>query len=1321
MFSSDGSGSGSEYAYNDYGQVTRATNPNGNVTEYSYFASGPSLGYLQETVAAPGVLDLATRYTTDARGNVTAVTDPRGVRHTTVYNELDWRVASTQAASGASSGGGGSPTTPALGYTSSYLYDANGNLVTERQPFGETGSAATETRYTYGALSELVTTTREIEAGGAVTVERRAYDPNYNLESVIHPEGNETRNVYGPRNLLLSTTRGFGSPEAVVDSYVYNADRERTAYTNGRLQSFATEYDGYGRVARVVDPLGNATVSKYDANGNVVESEHYDPAGTLLAESAGEYDLLNRKTASLEALFDAGDPATEGILRSATVYDAASNVRQTTDALGRTTVSRYDSAERLVETIDPAGNRLVRTLDANGNATLTESVETTPDGGTVTVPYQTAYDALNRPVSRTDALGNMTRTAYDARSNAIRQTDAEGHVTASFYDGLDRRIRAVRPEGISIESAFDGNSRLTRYRDALGNETSWTYDALDRKATTTYPDQTSESYAYDGAGNVTQVADANGSTVTQTYDAANRLTARSVAAGPGIEGITTETYGYDGLSRVVTSESPAAVTSFAYDSLSRMTSESRAVGGGSGSTAKIVSYAHDRVGSVTRATYPSGHEAARTFDPLDRPLGVQAGTAGAGSQAVSYGYRGPDLVQTKALGNGVAGEMAFDGAKRVVGTSYSRPGSSGSSGSSGGSGTAFSETIAWSPRHLKVETTRADLGGRGLLLAYDGAGRVTAADSVPSPQTANNTTPAGGTGSSGGDGFAFAYDAAENLLSRSRSTGLGTETSSLPLDGSGRNRPGEVAGTALTYDANGNLVQKGNQRFHYDYRNRLARVSDAATGATVATYLYDNFNRRLAKTVETQAEVPKTTETVWGGWQNLEEYVSDGSGSTGSATRLASRRTYGLGLDEIVRQETDVDGDGTLETVTVPVYDSTGNLVLSTGPDGRTLERYEYTPYGGRTIFTDLTGPRLEQLRAVEGPGGSTGGGELWLELSEAALPVPLEAAATADTLTVSVDGAVETLTVSQPVLTGREARRRVVLALGTTPAAGAAVELTIPGSALVDESGNEASADITQSFTWPGAGSGSSGSSGSVVFDDTDPRVGLVSTYRDGNPVLTVQLSEEADLAAAATAITLDGAPTAWTLEADRYTLSSTASLPAGTHTLAVSTAALDLAGRGLTEPLELTFSVTANPSGAGCAPGTMCTSANTPFLYEGPKANQVATSTVGNAHGFHGRPVDPETGLVFVRNRFYDPEMGRFISDDPHLYSDGPNTGQFALNSPFVLGDCDGDGSPRVCDGAANPRSGPCRLRALRSGRTRRRSCPRTRLPGGTLRFGR
>jgi RHS repeat-associated protein len=46
-------------------------------------------------------------------------------------------------------------------------------------------------------------------------------------------------------------------------------------------------------------------------------------------------------------------------------------------------------------------------------------------------------------------------------------------------------------------------------------------------------------------------------------------------------------------------------------------------------------------------------------------------------------------------------------------------------------------------------------------------------------------------------------------------------------------------------------------------------------------------------------------------------------------------------------------------------------------------------------------------------------------------------------------------------------------------------------------------------------------------------------------------------------------------------------------------------------------------------------------------------------------------ETGLVYARNRYYDPELGRFISVDPMGYVDGPNVYAFAGNDPANLSD--------------------------------------------------
>ena len=45
---------------------------------------------------------------------------------------------------------------------------------------------------------------------------------------------------------------------------------------------------------------------------------------------------------------------------------------------------------------------------------------------------------------------------------------------------------------------------------------------------------------------------------------------------------------------------------------------------------------------------------------------------------------------------------------------------------------------------------------------------------------------------------------------------------------------------------------------------------------------------------------------------------------------------------------------------------------------------------------------------------------------------------------------------------------------------------------------------------------------------------------------------------------------------------------------------------------------------------------------------------SSVGSPFGFHGQYVDDETGLVYMRARFYDPYTGLFLERDPEAYGD-------------------------------------------------------------------
>jgi RHS repeat-associated protein len=59
------------------------------------------------------------------------------------------------------------------------------------------------------------------------------------------------------------------------------------------------------------------------------------------------------------------------------------------------------------------------------------------------------------------------------------------------------------------------------------------------------------------------------------------------------------------------------------------------------------------------------------------------------------------------------------------------------------------------------------------------------------------------------------------------------------------------------------------------------------------------------------------------------------------------------------------------------------------------------------------------------------------------------------------------------------------------------------------------------------------------------------------------------------------------------------------------------------------------------------------------------VGIGTAGNA--FTGREWDPEIELYYYRARYYDPQTGKFISEDPIGVGDGPNVYQYAYNAPI------------------------------------------------------
>jgi RHS repeat-associated protein len=83
-------------------------------------------------------------------------------------------------------------------------------------------------------------------------------------------------------------------------------------------------------------------------------------------------------------------------------------------------------------------------------------------------------------------------------------------------------------------------------------------------------------------------------------------------------------------------------------------------------------------------------------------------------------------------------------------------------------------------------------------------------------------------------------------------------------------------------------------------------------------------------------------------------------------------------------------------------------------------------------------------------------------------------------------------------------------------------------------------------------------------------------------------------------------------------------------------------------------------------------------------------STGSATNWFRYTGREFDSTGGLYYYRARYYDPEMGRFLSEDPMRFSAGMNFYTYVRNSPLDLTDPTG-----LCGAGKNQQpQPPCTL---------------------------
>jgi RHS repeat-associated protein len=687
------------YTYTPQGYLASVTDTANRTTSYTYDTFGQRISMTDPSGT--------WTYTYDALGRITDTTDPRGRISHTEYNAAGQILRSVQNYAPTHSQNDQN----VYNIVTEYQYDTHGNQTSVKDTYGHI------TQYEYDNADRLM---RTIDADGKIIT--NTYDAAGRLLSTKNALGQITSYTYDASGRLLSTTNPLGISSGGT---AFNVSNNTSVVTNVTGQSTTFYYDKLGRVEKVVDALGNSTLTAYDANGNV-----HTRADQLNRVTTYEYDALNRLIRTIDPL--------GGVTE--TTYDSSGNRIATKDALGKITNYTYDAAGRLVKTTDPLGRETTTTYDQYGRRSAST------DMAEHATSY--AYDLLDRVISTTDPMGNTTYTAYDALGNVLARTDANGHVTSTSYDVLNHPATSTDANGNVTTNTYDAGGNLISVADSLGHTTTYSYDALNRQVAVTDPmgkttrtvydslgrasdklDQNGIAthfeydrigrqvaviinykpaaqanadtnvryeYVYNAVGNRTSVKDAMGNITTYEYDALNRVTKKTDPLGKTWE------YTYDVGGRMISStDAKGQVIQYTYDAVGQLThidypgSEAdvsftynlmgQRIGmtDGLGATTwtydnlnrviaetdpngKTVSYGYDAMGNRTGLTYPDGSVVSYAFDPANQLTGVNGPSA-----SVSYTYDAANRLTGISRNNGVNTTYSRDDAGHITGLTHS--------------------------------------------------------------------------------------------------------------------------------------------------------------------------------------------------------------------------------------------------------------------------------------------------------------------------------------------------------------------------------------------------------------------------------------------------------------------------------------------------------------------------------------------------------------------------------------------------------------------------------------------------------------------------
>lgn len=309
-------------------------------------------------------------------------------------------------------------------------FDSTGKLVSE------TDSNNNKTTYAYTG-SQLTTVTDP--SGRKMTI---SYGTNGKVSSIVDPANREYKYSYDSNGNLTGLAETDKNRVVIQNTaYAYDAQHQMTSYTDEKGKKMYMTYSTDKRLIKYEQPV---TLQ-----------------GTVQTDF---YTMAYNTTTGVTTMTDAKGVKTE---YTHNAYGNVIKVISDVGGLNYTRTFNYDDQNNIIQEKDENANKSGSTdtydysYDENGNVTSFTN--------TLNEQEKISYDENNNPIEFIDPKGNVSTEQYDSKSNNVASTDAATKSSATKYDAngnvTEETSSVSIGESLLLNGSFENDTNNDNWPD----------------------------------------------------------------------------------------------------------------------------------------------------------------------------------------------------------------------------------------------------------------------------------------------------------------------------------------------------------------------------------------------------------------------------------------------------------------------------------------------------------------------------------------------------------------------------------------------------------------------------------------------------------------------------------------------------------------------------------------------------------------------------------------------------------------------------------------------------------------------------------------